>query len=127
MKILKENRAFAMVDVVSGSEAQIVGFPLLLNDEESLQCEDIKLFVHSFETNTQIAFPVVLHNEAYTTQIAMDRFAHRRKTGLEPRIEEKGRGSCRSDSAGIPRLLQSCGRVNGRSDCIPFDCCEARV
>ena len=93
MKILKENRAFAMVDVVSGSEAQIVGFPLLLNDEESLQCEDVKLFVHSFETNTQIAFPVVLHNEAYTTQIAMDRFAHRRKRDWNRGLKRKDEGA----------------------------------
>lgn len=93
VKILKENRAFAIVDVVSGSESQIVGFPLLLNDEESLQCEDVKLFVHSFETNTQIALPVVLHNEAYTTQIAMDRFAHRRKRDWNRGLKRKDEGA----------------------------------
>lgn len=65
----------------------------MLNDEESLQCEDVKLFVHSFERNTNAIVPIVLHNEAYTTQFAMEPYANRKKRDWNRGLQRKDKGA----------------------------------
>lgn len=43
----------------------------MLDGSESVQCEDVKLFIHDFLTNTKVEMPIVLENELYTSQAAM--------------------------------------------------------
>ena len=50
----------------------------MLDGSESLQCEDVKLFVHQFKCNLKIDLPIIFQDELYTSQIAMD--GYRRKT-----------------------------------------------
>ena len=65
----------------------------MLNDEESPQCEDVKLFVHSFERSTSAIVPIVLHNEAYTTQFAMEPYANRKKRDWNRGLQRKDKGA----------------------------------
>ncbi|KNB42063.1 holliday junction resolvase [Blastocystis sp. subtype 4] len=77
--ILKENKVFAM----------IVGFPYLVDGSESVQCEDVKFFVHEFLKNSGITIPIVYHNELYTTQIAMEPYSGKRRRDWNEGLRKK--------------------------------------
>ena len=89
--LLKKNKVFALVLSNNMINDQVVGFPYLIDGSESLQCEDVKFFVHSFWKKTGINIPVVFHNELYTTQIAMEDYYGKRgkiwRKGLKKKDE----------------------------------------
>lgn len=71
------------------NDMQIVGFPYLLDGSESVQCEDVKLFVHDFFKNSGIIIPIVFHNELYTTQIAMEPYSGKRRRDWNEGLRKK--------------------------------------
>lgn len=70
-------------------ELQIVGFPYLVDGSESVQCEDVKFFVHEFLKNSGITIPIVYHNELYTTQIAMEPYSGKRRRDWNEGLRKK--------------------------------------
>ena len=63
----------------------------MYDGSESVQCEDVKFFVHSFWKNTGVDIPVVYHDELFTTQIAMEDYYGKRgkiwRKGLKKKDE----------------------------------------
>ena len=66
-----------------------MGFPYLLDGSESVQCEDVKLFIHDFLANTKVEMPIVLENELYTSQAAMAEYAGKGKKAWNEGLRRK--------------------------------------
>ena len=60
-----------------------------MDGSESVQCEDVKFFVHDFLKNSGISIPIVYHNELYTTQIAMEPYSGKRRKDWNEGLRRK--------------------------------------
>lgn len=77
-----------------------MGLPLLESGEESVQCEDVKLFVHEFWNHTEVPMPVVFEDEWGSTQMAMDDYRYKKK-------RDWNRGLRKKDETAAAIILQS--------------------
>lgn len=70
------------------------------NGEESVQCEDVKLFIHQFLNRTEVPMPIVFEDEWGSTQMAMDDYRYQKK-------RDWNRGLRKKDETAAAIILQS--------------------